>query len=79
VLPRVLGGAGLIVIVLANAEVQGAPQNAEYGDKGDAQEGDDDDEDQGRGHGASIVPARMLGRHRSRLSHAANRANTHAT
>jgi hypothetical protein len=58
-LDGLLGSAGLIVVVLANTEVQGAPQNSEYGDKCDAQQGNDDDEDQGCGHGAGIVAARM--------------------
>jgi hypothetical protein len=69
-----LGSAGLIVVVLANTEVQGGPQNSEYGDKGDAQQGNDDDEDQGCGHGAGIVAARIL----SCLRHAGNRFNSRA-
>jgi hypothetical protein len=72
-LDGLLGSAGLIVVVLANTEVQGAPQNSEYGDKCDAQQGNDDDEDQGCGHGAGIVAARRL------LRHAGNRFNSRAT
>jgi hypothetical protein len=73
-LDGLLGSAGLIVVVLANTEVQGAPQNSEYGDKGDTQQGNDDDEGQGCGHGAGIVAARILSRHRRLLRHAGNRA-----
>jgi hypothetical protein len=74
-----LGSAGLIVVVLANTEVQGGPQNSEYGDKCDGQQGNDDDEDQGCGHGAGIVAARILGRHRRLLRHAGNRFNSRPT
>jgi hypothetical protein len=66
---RLLGSGGLIVVVLANTEVQGGPQNSENGDKGDAQQGNDDDEDQGCGHGAGIVAARILSCHRRLLRH----------
>jgi hypothetical protein len=57
----------LIIVVLANAEAQEGPQDAEYDDKAEAQQSNDDDEDQGRGHSADIVAAWILDCHRGPL------------
>jgi hypothetical protein len=42
------------LIVLANAEVQGGPQNEEHNEKRDAQKRDDNDKDESHVHGTGM-------------------------